>query len=112
MQAIEEQLIVVFDSSPDVDHEGQVLEPFAIVKGVLSDSPAASAGLLQGDKVLRFHGRTKKNLGEFAAIADIVKQRENVNLALDLCGPFFLFTIFWARWIFWCMFNETKLMLL
>ena len=54
--------------------------PFAKVNTVAPDSPAQQAGLLIGDKVIRFGMANWTNHERLAKVAQVVQQNENVRL--------------------------------
>jgi len=87
---IEKGLQVVFDkgaqSGPDEGGEGDVryLGPanFASVNAVAPDSPAAQAGLLKGDQIVRFGTIHANNHDQLRAVGAFVKANEGVPIPL------------------------------
>merc|ERR1712093_157417 len=64
--------------------EGQAPEPFAIVNGVAPGSPASSAGLLRGDKLLRFGSVNSSNHQGLRAVATEVSKNENRTVTISV----------------------------
>lgn len=58
--------------------------PFAVVNSVASNSPAETAGLRKGDRIVRFGGVSSEVPNAMAALSSLVARSEGVRLALVL----------------------------
>ncbi|KAG0056546.1 hypothetical protein BGZ83_004569 [Gryganskiella cystojenkinii] len=62
----------------------EFMKPFAKVNMVAPDSPAKEAGLLQYDMIVAFGAVTEKTPQAFAALSELVKERENKPILVKL----------------------------
>jgi len=68
------------ESSTEIDKRQEVGVPFARVMAVVDNSPAHSAGLKQGDLVIKFGSVIKDNFTNLKNISDIAESSKNRNV--------------------------------
>lgn len=74
---------VTSKSNPTRESSALNLSPFAVIDDVSNNSPAQTAGLQVGDRILRFHTLTKGDLAHsLAPLANVVSQNEGTPISI------------------------------
>ncbi|KAI9016290.1 putative 26S proteasome non-ATPase regulatory subunit Nas2 [Phycomyces nitens] len=78
---------VILVDTPQVSIEPETtmsLEPFAVVNAVAPDSPAYSAGLRRGDKIVKFGSVNAENHNRLQALNELVQQSLGLPIAVTV----------------------------
>ena len=67
------------EAAMEVDGPSEATTAFALVDGVAPGSPAASAGLLRSDRIVRFGSIDASNHDRLRAIAPVLQRSEDVR---------------------------------